>query len=206
MFSVCSCRNASAVLARIRKRELVMLFHVHPAPTQSAPAALVYPLLRPVADGQTFDRNRVAVASPDALRMPPGGAYEHILPLQLGLGWGFMRVSQSDDTLGPDGRPFGPPPSPGSEPRLSTDQTGVVAHCDIVGQSLEKRGFKVVGKLVSRSSKYGVVWRADMAAPGDVQVLSRLICWKIPGRSDFSFLDRPLTMFDPSDSIPPLSP
>ncbi len=89
---------------------------------------------------------------------------------------------------------------------MNADQTGVVAHCDMVGQALEKRGMKVLRKLVSRNSEYGVVWRADMSAPGDVRAQSRLICWKIPGRSDYSFVDRPLEMLDPSDSIPPLSP
>jgi hypothetical protein len=183
-----------------------MLFDVHQPPTQSAPPALVHALVRPVGDGQSFDRNRVTVASSDALRIGPGGRYDHILSLQLSQSWGFMRVSQSDDTLAPDGHPLGPPPSPGSEPRLDTDPTGVVAHCDMVGQALEKRGMKVVHKLVSQNSKYGVVWRADMTAPGDVQAVSRLICWKIPGRSDYSFIDRPLEMFDPSASVPPLSP
>jgi hypothetical protein len=183
-----------------------MLFDLPQPPTQSAPAALVQAPVRPAADGQSFDLNRVTVASVDALRIQPGERSEHILSLQLSQSWGFTRVSQSEDTLGPDGRPLGPPPSPGSEPRLSTDQTGVVAHCDMVGQVFEKRGFKVVRKLVSQNSKYGVVWRADMAAPGDVQAVSRLICWKIPGRSGYSLVDRPLEMFDPSASIPPLSP
>ena len=182
-----------------------MLFDVQRPPTQFAPAALVYALVRPVADGQNSDRNRVTVASSDALRIWSGGRYEHILSLQLSQSGGLMRVSQSDDTLGPDGHPLGPPPSPGSEPRLNTDQTGVVAHCDMIGQALEKRGMKVVRKVVSRNSKYGVVWRGDMSAPGNVEAQSRLICWKIPGRSDFSFVDRPLEMFDPSGSIPPLS-
>ncbi len=183
-----------------------MLFDVHRPPTQTAPAALVHALVRPVADGQSFHRDRVTVASSDALRGRLGARYEHVLSLQLSQSWGFMRVSQNDDTLGPEGQPLGPPPSPGSEPRLNTDQTGVVAHCDVVGQALEKRGMKVLRKLVSRNSEYGVVWRADMSAPGDVHAQSRLICWKIPGRSDFSFVDRPLEMLGPSDSIPPLSP
>jgi hypothetical protein len=183
-----------------------MLFDVHLPPTQSVPAALVYALARPVAGSQSFDRNRVSVASSDALRIQPGGRYEQILSLQLGQSWGFMRVSQSGDTLGPDGNPLGPPPSPGSEPRLTTDRTGVVAHCDMVGRVLGKRGMKVVGKLVSQNSEYGVVWRADMTAAGYPQSQSRLICWKIPGGSGYSLFDCPLEMFDPSQSIPPLSP
>jgi hypothetical protein len=183
-----------------------MLLDVREPPPQSAPAALVQALVRPVADGQSFDRNRVAVASPGALRIGPSRRDEHFLSLQLSQSWGFMRASQSDDTLGPDGHPLGPPASPGSEPRLTTDQTGVVAHCDLLGQALEKRGMKVVRKLVSQNSKYGVVWRADVSTPGEVQAVSRLICWKIPGGSGFSFIDHPLEMFDPSESVPPLSP
>jgi hypothetical protein len=184
----------------------MMLFDVHRLPTQVAPAALVHAVARPAGDGQIFDRHRAAVALSDALRIRPGGRYAHILSLQLSQSWGFMKVFRSDDTLGPDGRPLGPPPSPGSEPRLDLDQTGVVAHCDQVGQTFETRGFKIVRKLVSQNSKYGVVWRADLAAPGDVQAVSRLICWKIPGGSGYSLIDRPLEMFDPSASIPPLTP
>jgi hypothetical protein len=185
----------------VAKRELVMLFDVHRPPTQPAPAAFVHALVLPVAHGGSFDWNRVTVASSDALRIGSGGRYEH-----MSRSLGSMGVSQSDDKLGPDGLPVGPPPSPGSEPRLNTDQTGVVAHCDTLVQALEKRGFKVVHKVVSLNSQYGVVWRADMAGPGDVQVLARFTCWKIPGRSDYSFLYRPLEMFNPADSIPPLSP
>jgi hypothetical protein len=184
----------------------MMQFDVHQPPTQAAPVTLVQALVRPVADDHSVDRDGVTVASSNAPGIGLRGRYEHILSLQLSQTLGFMRVAQSGDTLGPDGRPLGPPPSPGSETRLDTDPTGVVAHCDLVGQAMEKRGFKVVRKLVSQNSKYGVVWRADMAAPGDVQAVSRLICWKMPGGSGYSFVDRPLEMFDPSASIPPLSP
>src|SRR5579872_1593950 len=176
-----------------------MLFDLHRPPTESAPAVLLHASVRPVADGQSFDLNRVTVALSYALRIRPRGRGEHMLSLQLSQNWGFMRGSQSDDALGPPGPPLGPPPSPGSEPRLNTDQTGVVAHCDMVGQALEKRGMKVVRKLVSLNSNYGVVWRADVSAPGNIQAQSRLICWKTPGHSDFSFVDRPLDMLDASD-------
>ena len=182
----------------------MLLFDVYSPPARVAPAALVNALVRPFADVQSFDWNRAS--SSGALRIRADVRYERTSSFQLSQSWGFMRVSQSDDTLGPDGRPLGPPASPGSERRLNADQTGVVTHCDLVGQTFEERGFKVVRKLVSQNSKYGVVWRADLTAPGDDRAVSRLICWKIPGGGGYSLIDRPLEMFDPPASISPLSP
>jgi hypothetical protein len=95
-----------------------------------------------------------------------------------------------------------PPPAPGNEVRLTTDQTGVVTHCDMIQQKFEQRGFKVVRKIVSQNPRYGVVWRVDLAVPGAGDASSRLICWK--GRAGYSIFDQPLQMFDPAESIPPL--
>jgi hypothetical protein len=95
-----------------------------------------------------------------------------------------------------------PPPAPGTEPRLTTDPSGVVAHCDMVQQKLEERGLKVFRKVVSQNPRYGVVWRADVAVPGGGDAASRMICWK--GRAGYSIVDQPLQMFDPAQSIPPL--
>lgn len=118
----------------------------------------------------------------------------------------FISEAQSSGELGPDGQLLQPPPEPGTEARLTTDPTGVAAHCDEVRQAFEKRGWKIVRKVVSRNPRYGVVWRADVTAPGYPGDPSRLICWRIPGRADYSILDRPLQMFDRSASIPPLGP
>jgi hypothetical protein len=129
------------------------------------------------------------------------------------LGW--LRVKLAEYTSGgtragdapeKDDRFPGPPPSPGEEPRLTTDSTGVLAHCDAIQAALEKRGMKVVRKVISQNSEYGVVWRADIAVPGNDSPQSRLICWKRPGHDDYSILDHPLEMFDPSASIAPLAP
>jgi hypothetical protein len=114
--------------------------------------------------------------------------------------------TRSGDAPAMDNRFPGPPPSPGEEPRLTTDSTGVMAHCDAVQEALEKRGMKVVRKVISQNPEYGVVWRADVAVPGDDSAQSRLICWKRPGHNDYSVIDHPLTMFDPSASVLPLAP
>jgi hypothetical protein len=116
-------------------------------------------------------------------------------------------VFVSDPQAAPDDPLAGPPLSPGTEVRLNApDPTGVVAHCDAVQTMLGKRGLKVVRKIVSQNSQYGVVWRADMKMSGEDGASSRLICWKIPGRAGYSVFSQPLQMFDPSQSIPPLAP
>jgi hypothetical protein len=100
----------------------------------------------------------------------------------------------------------GPPPSPGDEPRLKTDSTGVMTYCDGIQGELEKRGMKFFRKVISQNTRYGVVWRADIAAMGSETPDSRVICWKRPGRGDYSLLIHPLAMFDPSQSVEPLTP
>ncbi len=95
-----------------------------------------------------------------------------------------------------------PPPAPGTEARLTTDPTGVVAHCDALQPELAKQGLTVVRKVVSQNPKYGVIWRADVTSSAEGGAESRLICWR--GRDGFSFFDHPLQMLDPAESIPPL--
>jgi len=118
----------------------------------------------------------------------------------------YLTDAQSDEGLGPGGLPPGPPMSPGMEARMTTDPTGVVAHCLMVQQPLAKRGLKIVHQLISRNAAYGVVWRADLAGPDGDAAEMRFVCWKIPGSVNYSFLAQPLQMFDPSQSIPPLTP
>jgi hypothetical protein len=117
-----------------------------------------------------------------------------------------IREDQASGVLGADQQLPGPPPSPGTEARLSADPSGVAAHCDLLQQSLEKRGLKIVRKVVSQNAQYGVVWRADVQIAGEDHASSRLICWRRPGRADYSFIDQPLQMFDPTESVPPLAP
>jgi hypothetical protein len=73
-------------------------------------------------------------------------------------------------------------------------------------EPFEKRGIKIVRKVISQNPKYGVVWRADVAMPGDDSPQSRLICWKRPGHNDYSIISHPLVMFDRSQSVAPLEP
>jgi len=114
----------------------------------------------------------------------------------------LMREGQSSGQLGRDGQLLEPPPTPGAEPRLTADPTGVAAHCDQVQATFAKQGWTVVRKVVSQNPQYGVVWRADITIPGAGEP-SRVICWKTPGHG-FFIVDRPLQMFDPTASIPPL--
>jgi len=116
------------------------------------------------------------------------------------------REHQASGGVGADQQLVGPPPSPGTEARLATDPSGVAAHCDALQQGLEKRGLKIVRKVVSQNAQYGVVWRADVQIAGENHASSRLICWRRPGHADYSFIDQPLQMLDPTESVPPLAP
>jgi hypothetical protein len=114
--------------------------------------------------------------------------------------------AQSNGELGPDEQPLGPPPAPGTEPRIDADTTGVAAHCDALQQTFAKSGWKIVRKVVSQNAQYGIVWRADVTMAGEQTQPMRVICWRIPGRAAYSIVDRPLEMLDPSASIAPLGP
>jgi len=112
-----------------------------------------------------------------------------------------ISAGQADGVLGPDEQLLGPPPAPGAEARLTADPTGVASHCE---QMMAKVGWTIVRAVVSQNPQYGVVWRADLTMPGGGSEPSRMICWKAPGRAGYSMISRPLTMFDPAESIPPL--
>ena len=113
----------------------------------------------------------------------------------------FVNDAQRSGELGPDGQLLEPPPSPGAEPRVATDASGVAAHCE----ALRQFGWKIERKVVSRNPQYGVVWRADVTLFAFGGSPSRVICWKRPGRNDYSIIDRPLEMFDATQSVPPLT-
>jgi hypothetical protein len=118
----------------------------------------------------------------------------------------LLTDAQPDGGSWPDAQLVGPPLSPGTEPRLTTDPTGVAAHCLMVQQQLAKRGMKAVRQIMSQNAQYGVVWRADLAGPGDDSAAMRLTCWRIPKQAGYSIFLHPLQMFDPSQSVPPLAP
>ena len=147
----------------------------------------------PIAvDAGRFDRNIGALGPPGRLEVEPAEFKS-----------GDTRTgdkSRMDDLFS------GPPPSPGEEPRLTTDSTGVMAHCDVIQAALEKRGMKFIRKVISLNPEYGVVWRADTAAMGGETPDTRLVCWKQPGHDGVSFISHPLVMFDPSQSVAPLAP
>ena len=117
----------------------------------------------------------------------------------------IVSAGRSDGVLGPDGQLLGPPPTPGAETRLTTDPTGVADHCAATQQTMAKLGWKIVRQVVSRNAQYGVVWRADITMPLNESEPFRVICWRRPGRADYSIIERPLELFDASQSIPPLA-
>jgi hypothetical protein len=177
-----------------------MLFHIYPPPT----TALVSFVDREV----TASRGGAPLISSAASRagwVRRWVGEKHSLAGRWGHDWGFMKMADAEDTFGPGGMVLGPPMSPGKEPLVTDEKTGVIAHGDLVAKMMEKRGgFRVVRKLVSQNAKYGDVWRADLAGPGSTTADMRLICWKIPGQDDYSILSQPLDMFDPAQSVPPL--
>lgn len=155
--------------------------------------AYLAPNTGPSAQVQVEVRARVAIGAANGRSGRPGVV--------------FVSNPQTNDAPAPDDPLPGPPTSPGTEVRLgAADPTGVVTYCDNLQQTVGKRGWKVVRKIVSQNAQYGVVWRADVTMPGYDTDPMRMICWRIPGRTSYSFLVRPLQMFDPSQSIPPLAP
>jgi hypothetical protein len=116
----------------------------------------------------------------------------------------FIADSELHGVLGPDEQPLEPPPTPGTEIRLETDTSGVAAHCEATQEAFAKLGWKIVRKVVTQNAQYGVVWRANVTIPGYRNEPSRITCWRRPGRGEYSTSDRPLEMFDPAESIPPL--
>ena len=117
----------------------------------------------------------------------------------------YIRDAQADGVLGPDEQPLEPPAGPGTEPRLTNEPTGVAAGCEANLKGQTKLRLRIVRKVISQNSRYGVVWRADVTMRGHRPIPSRYICWKDPERSGLNVVARPLEMFDPSQSVPPLS-
>lgn len=63
-------------------------------------------------------------------------------------------------------------------------------------------GRRLVRVVVTKSATWGTIWRADTVVSlgkGVPDMLWRTVCWK-SGQ-----LERPLEMFDPKQSIPPLN-
>ncbi len=91
-----------------------------------------------------------------------------------------------------------PPPDPGSEMRVVEDTSGVAAHCERMIALMEARiGWTVRRRLVTRSDKWGVVWRADLLPKDDGAGLWRETCWFMKGRrSGYATSTQPLEMFD----------
>ncbi len=112
---------------------------------------------------------------------------------------------QRDGLLDSSERPIAPPPDPGSETRIDADSSGVAAKCDqIIGKELSELGWKLQRKIVTRSPKWGVVWRADTVTTAP-DSLFRETCWSRTGRlSGISTATQPLEMFDPKASLQPL--
>ena len=104
-----------------------------------------------------------------------------------------------------NGQLVAPPSDPGDESRIATDPSGVAAKCEAVQSFFDARLHShVVRAVISRSERWGVVWRADYAVGAAPSNMWRTICWEAPGEKQVSIVLRPLRMFDPSQSVKPL--
>ncbi|HEX4183100.1 MAG TPA: hypothetical protein VHY34_07570 [Caulobacteraceae bacterium] len=120
----------------------------------------------------------------------------------------LIREDQAEGVLGANEEPLEPPPGPGTETVLDADPSGVATHCKAMAEDDGRLGRKFVSVVVSQNPRWGVVWRADVVMAEYPDIPSRLMCWRragAPGPDKFSFLVRPLEMFDPAQSIGPLS-
>jgi len=121
----------------------------------------------------------------------------------------FISEGRSEGTIGPDEQLLQPPPDPGTEARVTADPSGVAEHCETAAREFQTRGWKVLRSVVTRNAEYGVVWRADVTISRFPHDPSRLMCWQAQdsdGTKHFELWDRPLQMFDPTQSVPPLAP
>ena len=97
-----------------------------------------------------------------------------------------------------------PPDAPQKDENVINGSNDDVARkcADMSAKLTTLLGAKTLRVIVTKSPRWGTVWRADTAHPladGDPPMLMRTVCSK-------SFvLERPLEMFDPSKSIPPLA-
>lgn len=99
------------------------------------------------------------------------------------------------------------PPMPADAPAadetaFATPDDPVVLKCANYAEMLDRgAGTRRVKVVVTRSPRWGTVWRADSAFPAqgaEPAILWRTVCWKD------GVLERPLDMFDPGQNIPPL--
>ena len=98
------------------------------------------------------------------------------------------------------------PPMPGDAPQpdervIDGKNDEVAARCANMSAQMNRGlGRKMLRVVVTTSAAWGTIWRADTSVPlgkgGDMRW--RTVCWKTGD------LERPLEMFDPKESIPPL--
>ena len=101
------------------------------------------------------------------------------------------------------------PPMPPDAPQadevvIDAPNDPVVVQCAKYADAFKR--IETVSKVVvTRSKQWGTIWRADVSATGyNPPILSRIVCWNSgPGKA-ISVEHRPLEMFDPTQSIPPL--
>lgn len=101
-------------------------------------------------------------------------------------------------------QPLEPPSDPGTEPRLSSDPTGLAAQCEEdERKAYSSLGWKFVRSVITRNAQWGVVWRADVAPEADRATWFRVSCWRsrsTVGKEGISISSRPLEMFDKSQN------
>ncbi len=119
-----------------------------------------------------------------------------------------IRDMQIQGLMGQDEELLEPPPAPGTEPVVTADTTGVADHCQAMAKDMTaKYGWTFDPVVISRNPRWGVVWRADSVMPESPEYRFRRICWQIPhpqGGVKYMLEDRPLDMFDPTQSVGPL--
>jgi hypothetical protein len=102
-------------------------------------------------------------------------------------------------------QPLEPPPDPGAEPRLSSDPSGMSVKCEAyTKREATELGWKFVHSTITQNTRWGIVWRADIAPSADPDTWFRDSCWHVPGKIGFSMSSRPLEMFDKTQDIKPL--
>ena len=101
------------------------------------------------------------------------------------------------------------PPGPAVAPqpdevRLEPPWDELARNCDETTRKLARLGGdRVLKAVVTRSPRWGTVYRADTEAepakaPDEPAIIFRTICWRK------IFLVRPLEMGDPAETVPPL--
>jgi hypothetical protein len=72
------------------------------------------------------------------------------------------------------------PPEPAPDEKVAADDPGFVASCRADVVSMSKGPVDWVDQLLTRSPKWGLIWRADFLNPrsGNKTFPSRVACWK----------------------------